>query len=163
MDRARYARQGETLIEWSASALLAAATGWAAATIGQSMMIGIAVLAAMLPAGAYVLKRAGGPADVALNLPEFAPEPIESAADGELLLDDPLVPASPDSRVASLFDTNLAIGAETPGAMVTRIADYLGDQAPRNRAMPEHRHEQGPEDAGAALHRALANIRASLR
>ena len=52
---------------------------------------------------------------------------------------------------------------ETPGALVSRIADYLGERSPGDRPADQDAEHRVPTDAGAALHTALANIRASLR
>ena len=152
-------RSGEALVEWGASALLAAAIGWASATLGNSTLIGIATFAVLLPMGVVAMKRVDREAETKLDLSEFAVEPLEAAAEDELLLDDPLAEIAPDSRVATMF----VVDQETPGAMVARIADYLGDRAPRPRSSPDAGEGGGSADAGAALHCALANIRASLR
>jgi hypothetical protein len=89
----------------------------------------------------------------------FEPLPFEGGQnDDELLLDDPLIEVEEDSRVVRLFDREEA----TPGEMVARIEDYLGE----GRSWPVIPAEEGssaPPDASAALHAALANIRASLR
>ena len=155
-------RSGEALLEWGASALLAAAIGWASATLGNSTLFGIATSAVLLPMGVALMKRVDREAEIKLDLPEFAIESLEAAADDELLLDDPLAEIAPDSRVATMF----VVDQETPGAMVARIADYLGDRAPRPRSSPDAGEGggegEGSADAGAALHCALANIRASL-
>ena len=152
-------RSGEALLEWGASALLAAAIGWASATLGNSTLVGIATFAVLLPMGVVAMKRVDREAETKLDLSEFAVEPLEAAAEDELLLDDPLAEIAPDSRVATMF----VVDQETPGAMVARIADYLGDRAPRPRSSPDAGEGEGSADAGAALHNALANIRASLR
>jgi hypothetical protein len=89
----------------------------------------------------------------------FEPLSFESTQDEtELLLDDPLVEIEEDSRVVRLFDRKEA----TPGELVARIEGYLG----AGRPIPPRSAEEGsaaPPDASAALHAALANIRASLR
>ena len=113
------------------------------------MAFSIAVLAVRLAGGA-----------VGFTDGSFEPLPIEEATDqfDELLLDDPLVEIAPDSRVVKLF----ARGEPTPGELVLRIEDYLNDgrRAPAPDAVAA---EQPPVDASAALHAALANIRATLR
>ena len=152
-------RSGEALVEWGASALLAAAIGWASATLGNSTLIGIGTFAVLLPMGVVAMKRVGREVETKLDLSEFVVEPLEAAAEDELLLDDPLAEIAPDSRVATMF----VVDQETPGAMVARIADYLGDRVPRSRSSPDAGEGEGRADAGAALHVALANIRASLR
>lgn len=154
-------RSGEALLEWGASALLASAIGWASAAAGNSTLIGIATFAVLLPIGVVAMKRVDREAETKLDLSEFAIASLEPAADDELLLDDPLAEVAPDSRVATMF----LVDQETPGAMIARIADYLGDRAPRPRLSPDAGEGEDEEssDAGAALHAALANIRASLR
>jgi len=80
------------------------------------------------------------------------------AANVELLLDDPLIEIETESRVVQLF----RVQDPTPGELVLRISDYLNDgrrDPPLIAAEPNHY----PVDASAALHAALANIRASLR
>ena len=161
MMRDRQVGSSEALVEWSASALLAAAIGWASATLGDSTLIGIATFAVLLPMGVAAMKRVDREVETKLDLSEFAVESLETAAEDELLLDDPLTEIAPDSRVATLF----VVEQETPGAMVARISDYLGDRAPQPRSYPDADEcaGEGSADAGAALHCALANIRASLR
>jgi hypothetical protein len=91
--------------------------------------------------------------------PAFEPVAFDHApADDELLLDDPLLEIEADARVVRLFDRQEA----TPGEMVARIEDYLGDGR-RRPAVPAEEGSATPPDAHAALHAALANIRASLR
>ena len=149
---------GERLVEWSAPTVLAAACGWAAYAISGAVLPAVSVMAALLTLGAMAMRRVGN-ADHDMGLSDFAMEAIENAAIDELLLDDPLIEVAPDSRVVSLFEPEPA----TPGAMVARIADYLGERSPNAR--PAGDEAQGPvaADAGEALHAALANIRASLR
>ena len=149
---------GERLVEWGAPAVLATACGWAAYAISGAVLSGVSVMAALLTLGAMAMRRVGK-ADHSMGLSDFAVEAIESAAIDELLLDDPLIDVAADSRVVSLFEPEPA----TPGALVARIADYLGERSPNAR--PAGDEAQGPlaADAGAALHAALANIRASLR
>ena len=149
---------GERLAEWGAPAVLATASGWAAYAISGAVLTGAGALAAVLALGALAMQRVGH-ADRVMDLSDFAVEPIDTAAIDELLLDDVLTEVAADSRVVSLFEPEPA----TPGALVARIADYLGERSPNAR--PAGDGAQGPlaADAGAALHAALANIRASLR
>jgi hypothetical protein len=146
----------EVVAEWVAPALLAAAAGWAA-WMAVLPLAAVAAFGAMAFAVAFVAMRlAGG----TVNSVEaaFEPVPIEDAAVDELWLDDPLVEISVDSRVVQLF----AQPEPTPGELVLRIEDYLNDgrRAPQpDTAVVDRR----PVDASAALHAALANIRASLR
>jgi hypothetical protein len=146
----------EVVAEWVAPALLATAAGWAA-WMAVLPLAAVAAFGAMAFAVAFVAMRlAGG----AVNSVEagFEPVPIEDAAVDELLLDDPLVEIAADSRVVQLF----AQPEPTPGELVLRIEDYLNDgrRAPQSDTAEV---DQRPVDASAALHAALANIRASLR
>lgn len=157
-------RSGEALLEWGASALLAAAIGWATMALTGLLPAGAVAMAATLALGVAAMRRVGDE-ERGQTLSQFAVESFEAAAEDELLLDDPLAEIAPDSRVATMF----VVDQETPGAMVARIADYLGDRAPRPRSSPDagegggEDEDEGSADAGAALHCALANIRASLR
>jgi hypothetical protein len=85
-----------------------------------------------------------------------------------LLLDDPLPVLGDDSRVVRLFaalpDAEAAPPLVGPGEMIARIEDYLG----HSRTTPSIESVRGTskaasEDASAALHVALADIRRSLR
>jgi len=86
--------------------------------------------------------------------------------DGALLLDDPLPPIDEDSRVVRLFAApptgDPSAPLPPPGEMAARIEDFLGvtRTAPAAAPMPFH---PPVEDASAALHAALADIRRSLR
>lgn len=144
---------GERLLEWGAPAVLAAALGWAAAAVSGAAVAGVGAAACALVAGVLAMRRADG-AQAGKPLAPFSVEPIDAGQDDELLLDDPLHEVTPDSRVVAMFE----LEAETPGALVARIADYLGERSPRDGAPATV-----AADAGAALHKALANIRASLR
>ena len=149
---------GESLVEWGAPAVLATASGWAAYAISGAMLPGVAAMAAVLLVGVLAMDRAGK-AERGIRLSDFAVEPIEAAAIDELLLDDPLSEVSADSRVVSLF----APEPPTPGALVARIADYLGERSPHAHSVSDDAVGPVAADAGEALHAALANIRASLR
>lgn len=91
-------------------------------------------------------------------------------ADDVLLLDDPLPAVDEDSRVVRLFaappgngDVPLALAG--PGDMIARIEDFLGH--PRGsvaKAEPARAVDTvTADDASAALHAALADIRRSLK
>ena len=149
---------GERLVEWGAPAVLATASGWAAYAASGAVLPGVAAMAAVLLVGVLAMDRAGK-AERGVRLSDFAVEPIEAAAIDELLLDDPLSEVPADSRVVSLF----APEPPTPGALVARIADYLGERSPLGRAAGDDMAGPVAVDAGAELHAALANIRASLR
>jgi|SRR5690349_24590226 hypothetical protein len=104
------------------------------------------------------MRLLGRPRDVG-GEPAFEPVAFEEASlENELLLDDPLIEVEANSRVVRLFDRQDA----TPGEMVARIEDYLGDGR-RRSPVPAEEGSATPPDAHAALHAALANIRASLR
>ena len=149
---------GERLVEWGAPAVLAAAAGWAAFAVSGSVFAGGGAATVAMVAGVIAIRRAGV-TERGLTLPDYAVEPIDDAMRDELLLDDPLVAVAADSRVVSMFESEAA----TPGAMVARIADYLGDRSPEDGTAEDDADHRLPSDAGAALHVALANIRASLR
>lgn len=149
---------GERLVEWGAPAVLATAVGWAAFAVGGAPFAATGAAAAAMVAGVIAMRHTGVTAR-GLTLPDYAVEAIDTVVRDELLLDDPLVAVAADSRVVSMFDRE----AETPGAMVARIADYLGERSPEDRAADDEADHRLPNDAGAALHVALANIRASLR
>lgn len=150
---------GERLVEWGAPAVLAGAAGWAALALGSANLPAGGAAAAVLGLGVLAMGRASGD-EHGLTMPAFALESLGIGVDDdELLLDDPIREISAESRVVALFEPAM----ETPGALVARIADYLGD---RDSAMPATqgaRERPVAGDAGAALHAALANIRASLR
>lgn len=146
----------EVAADWGAPAVLATATGWTAWFAGFPLAA-VAGVGMIVLALAVVVMRLAGSAPIAAE-PEFEPVPFADAAGelDELLLDDPLIGIERDARVVQLF----ARPEPTPGELVARIEDYLGDgrRAPAGEAT-----EQRPVDASAALHAALANIRASLR
>ena len=76
-----------------------------------------------------------------------------------MILDDPLVEPSLDSRVVRLFERE----EPTPGELVDRIADFLGGSRQPALVPKSPVDDQFSGDASAALHAALANIKASLR
>jgi hypothetical protein len=145
----------ETLLEWGAPAMLAGASGWSAWSVGLGQGAAGAAAALALVSGRLVI-RIAGKADTVVT-PQFDPASFEAdvAVADELLLDDPLIGIPDDSRVVRLF----ALQDATPGELVLRIEDFLDRRPPRDDAAAV---QQIP-DAGAALHSALANIRASLR
>ena len=147
----------EMLAEWLAPMLLALAAAWAASAAGLPLAAKAAGGVMALSVGIIAMRMAGpGPL---VDEADFEPVQFEfDGDDDELLLDDPLVEAAPDSRVVKLFPR----GEATPGELVLRISDYLSEQGrPPMPAAPSA--EQQPVDASAALHEALANIRATLR
>jgi hypothetical protein len=147
----------EWAVETLAPALLAAAAGWSAWKIGLPLAASAAGATMMLALGVVAMRLAGDQ-----PIAELGPfDPVEfddPTATDELLLDDPLVEVQPDSRVVRLFERE----EPTPGELVTRISDYLGG-ARRPPAPEAGQEDHRQPDASAALHAALANIRASLR
>jgi hypothetical protein len=157
MDWAGKPHPAEMLVEWAAPMVPAIAAGCAASAAWLPLASFAAAGMIALTTGVVAMRLAGG-APLA-DEPGFEPVALEDIAAGtELLLDDPLVEMAPDSRVVQLF-----AGQEpTPGELVSRISDYLNDG--RRGPLPaEETPEHRPVDASAALHSALANIRASLR
>jgi hypothetical protein len=152
----------DRLVEWVAPAVLAVAAGWAAWTTSTQPFVGIGAAVIALAIGIGAMRVFGA---AHRSEPEAGFEPVsfeECVEDDVLLLDDPLSDAEADARVVKLFAEDEA----TPGELAARIADYLGDEhrapvAPAALAAGEG--QQAPPDASAALHSALANIRASLR
>ena len=147
----------EVIAEWIAPSRLAIAAGWAA-SLAALPLAGVAGAGVMALAFGVVTMRLAGRTPIAAEA-SFEPVPFEDAiAEDVLLLDDPLVEIEPDSRVVQLFTKP----EPTPGELVVRIEDYLSDGR-RAPAPDASTAEQRPVDASAALHAALANIRASLR
>ena len=158
----------EAAVEWAAPLLLAAAFGWAGFRLGASLAGVFAAVIIAFAGGLGIMRKSG--ASIAAAIPHFetpAIEPVEpelgelqlEAKDELLILDDPLVDPAPDSRVVRLFQRQ----EPTPGELVDRIADFLGG-ARQPAPVPQRPvEEQHSLDASAALHAALANIKASLR
>ena len=150
--------RAEKLIDWVAPAILALASAWSARTVTRIAAAGVAAGLFALGLGVVAMRLLGRPRDVG-GEPAFEPVAFEEASlENELLLDDPLIEVEANSRVVRLFDRQDA----TPGEMVARIEDYLGDGR-RRSPVPAEEGSATPPDAHAALHAALANIRASLR
>ena len=157
----------ETLVEWLAPIPLAGAVGWASMRMGFAMVEGAALAVVALTAGFAAMRAAGRavtrarydfqPAAIEELQPELG-ELLLEAKDELLMLDDPLLEPEEDSRVVRLF----ARQQPTPGELVERIEGFL-DETGRTHAPVANVIEQPPVDASAALHAALANIRASLR
>ena len=155
----------EAIVEWFAPIPLAFAVAWAGWRIGLSTVEGAAAGVAALTAGFATMRFIGRREE---GTPfQFEPAAIEpadeldelllEAKDEMLELNDPLVEPAPDSRVVRLF----AKPEPTPGELVERIADFLGEgRRPATIAIME---ATKPADASEALQAALANIRASLR
>jgi len=152
----RIAPFGAGLVESGVAGLLAVLVGWA--------MIGRVDRRRGLPLFVSVAQLDGDVSDKDVML-------LDQTVDDEaLLLDDPLPVLRDDSRVVRLFVAH-PLGAEAaaplsgPGEMIERIEKFLGQ--PRGsvaNAKPEHgAGRAAAEDANAALHVALADIRRSLR
>ncbi|MDV3257862.1 MAG: hypothetical protein LOX97_08815 [Sphingomonas sp.] len=167
MDWAGRQHPVETLVEWVAPLPLAAAAFWAGRLFGFSMVEAAAAAVTLLTAGFAVMKVAGG--GPRWRLPQFQPATLDSPQPGldELILqpsdvllelNDPLPMVEEDARVVRLFERQ----EPTPGELVTRISDFLGE-AQRFPAAAADPPMPCPPDASDALHAALANIRASLR
>jgi hypothetical protein len=146
--------------EWVSLTALAVAAGWSASRLGDSALVAACAAIAALVAGFAAMRLFGTASEEQVDVP-FEPLPIEECIEesGELLLDDPLVEIESDSRVISLFAREQA----TPGEMIARIADFLGEERRVPAASSAGEGSASPPDASAALHAALANIRASLR
>lgn len=152
----------ELIIEWLAPVPLALAVGWSGLRLGFSTLMAAAASIAALGAGFAILRLCAGTGPVSFRT--FEPAEVPSVEPDELILeeqdsilelDDRLDEVSSDSRVVRLFERQ----DPTPGELVDRIVDFLGEgrrPAPREPSTPQ-------ADASAALHDALANIRASLR
>lgn len=146
----------ETLIDWAAPGTLALCCGWSAwAIAGVPAGVAAGILAMLL--GVPAMRAVGGRREDSQEA-AFEPLPFETQPDDELLLDDPLVEVEEGSRVVRLFDRQ----QDTPGEMVARIEGYLGTGR-RQSVSAVGEGSAAPPDATAALHAALANIRASLR
>lgn len=147
----------EVIVEWGAPSLLAVAAGWAASLAGLPLAAIAGAGSLALAVGVVTMRLAGRAPIIA----EASFEPVAfdvAVTEDVLLLDDALIENEPNSRVVQLF----ARPEPTPGELVLRIEDYLseGHRPPAPEASVADHH---PVDSSAALHAALANIRASLR
>ena len=156
----------EVAVEWLAPIPLAFAVGWAGGRLGLSSIEAMALGVAVLAIGFAAVRTGGGTGPVALQ--GFEPADFTSVELDELVLDemdsvlelsDRLDEPDPDSRVVRLF----AREEPTPGELVDRIAYFLGEGARAAPAESSAADISRLPDASAALHDALANIRASLR
>lgn len=155
----------ETAIEWLAPVPLALAVAWASVRVGLSPVEAIAPGVAALIAG-FAAFQLGGTRPVPLG--DFQPTKFAPVEPDELILEerdavleliDRLEEPSPDSRVVRLFERQ----DPTPGELVDRIVDFLAEGRRHTPADQPAADGRRPADASAALHDALANIRASLR
>jgi hypothetical protein len=148
----------QRIIDRVAGAIGAAAGGAIGATLGWALGGNVAALAgagAGLAAGLAAIRFAGGPvAGYALDLVALA-ERTDPAAD-ELLLDDPLIPATPELRAVRLFRNGAEVALPQPGELAGRIDRWLGQRR-------ETGEDGAARDSRGELHAALADIRASLR
>lgn len=153
-------------MDWLAPIPLAMAVAWAGWRLGLPPVAAIAAGVAAL-AGGLLVMRIGGKSRTAPS-PRFEPATFNPADLDELLLeekdailelDDPLVEVQPDSRVVRLFERQ----DPTPGELVDRIVDFLAEGRPPSVPANSAADNRPIPDASAALHDALANIRASLR
>jgi hypothetical protein len=155
----------ERIVEFVAALSLSAGAGFAAvmlAPLAGPVLIGAAAGGALV-AGGGALLLLGRVDPLGPAAPEFAladlPDAGEEVGD-ELLLDDPIRAPGPieapdaDSRVVQLFGDE---PLPAPGELVTRIADFL--ESGRGPV----REQVASNEASAALHAALADIRRSLR
>lgn len=98
----------------------------------------------------------------AVDHPEEEGSAERAIDEDELLLDDPIVPISPDSRVVRLFNPEQPPEPlPEPGELAARIVTYLDSERGKSRIAVNSALVTG--DASAALHAALADIRRSLR
>ena len=160
----------EAAVEWLAPITLSLAVGWAGWRLGLSTISSVGPGAAdnsTNPTRRWpAFRLAGRGASIAIQ--GFQPAEFESIEAGELLLEekdsilelhDRLEEPNPDSRVVRLFERH----DPTPGELVDRIVDFLSEgRRPDPVDHPMAESNRLP-DASAALHDALANIRASLR
>ena len=162
----------EIAAAWTASACLGAAVGFAVARIAPfgagivaASVAGLFVALAGLALIGRVDRRRGQPLAPVAALEDYLvtdnvlllDQPFEEEA---LLLDDPI--AAGDPRVVRLFaeqPPSAAAPFAGPGEMAARIERFLGQ--PRGGVTGGG--QAVSEDASAALHSALADIRRSLR
>ena len=156
-------RRAEAIIDFGAAAALGAAVAWLCVQLTFGM---VAAAAAGLfgLGGAVAALRRVRPEAISFRLADFDPcdldpaellltgadraEAVCSADSQELVLDDELAPAEPESRVVRLFDVS---AMPSPGELKARIDRHLD--------VPS----SAPPDASQALFDALAELRSSLR
>ena len=156
----------DTVVECIAPIPLALTAGWACGVFGLSMVESAAVAVVIFTAGCAAIRIAGKESVAHFDFEPGAVEAEDSEL-GELLLEekdelleltDPLADVMPDSRVVRLFARQEA----TPGELLNRITGFLADGRPAETSSASP-GPAAPVDSSAALHAALANIRASLR
>ena len=157
-------RRAEAIIDFGAAAALGAAIAWLC--VHLTLRMPVAAAAALAFAAAMAALRRVRPETISFPLAGFDPcdlEPAElllsrsdraeavatdSRDSQELVLDDALPPADPESRVVRLFDVS---AMQTQGELKARIDRHLAGPQP------------APPDAAQALFDALAALRSSLR
>ncbi len=155
----------EIAMEWLAPLPLALALAWASSRLGFAPVSSLALAIAAFAAGRSAVRFGGGESQ--FRVKEFEPpefnaveldELILEEKDAVLILDDRLESPEPDSRVVRLFERQ----EPTPGELVDRIVGFLADGR-QSASQGQAGEASRLPDASAALHEALANIRASLR
>lgn len=155
----------EAIVEWLAPLPLALAVGWAGWRLGLPSGVPLLLGLAGLTVGFSAFRLAGAPS---VRIHDFQPAELAPVEPDELILEeqdsvleltDLLEAPSPDSRVVRLFEKQ----DPTPGELVDRIVDFLAEGRREAPTEASAAHGRRPPDASAALHDALANIRASLR
>jgi hypothetical protein len=166
---ARHAESIERAMTVLAAAALASAVGFAAVSLGVSLIPAAAAAAATLLAAARLLRSVeGGTSCFALEPFDLEPippavaidellltdsdrldRPEATACEHELVLDDVLASLGEDSRVVRLFDPS---AMASPGDLRVRIERHLDG----------FRDAAARPDASQALHDALSELRRSL-
>jgi len=165
---ARHIERFETVVDFAAAAIFAAAGAYAILRLGWSPVAAALVAGAMLLASSRLLRSISA-ASPTLALAPFETAPLPEVADvdeliltdgdrldagdqsehvDELVLDDVLAKLEDLSRVVRLFDPS---AMPSPGELKGRIDRHLdGASSP-------------PPDASQALHDALSELRRNLR
>lgn len=156
----RTIRTAELSLDLGAAGVLGLAAAWSSVQLALSPLFAAAA-AGLGCAGAFAALRQVRPAPPAFAVPGFEPVALDVPAElvltdaervspetHELLLDDVLRPADPDSRVVRLFDVS---AMPTPGELKAHIDRHLAAS------------QSAPPDASQALFDALAQLRSSLR
>jgi hypothetical protein len=159
---------GDDRIGWTVDGLAAAILGGA---VGACLLLLGAPLAGVIAASAsgmvaLAALRLVKPEPRRFRLPDFAVEQpavsteellLTEVAEDELLLEDRLADAAPDSRVVQLF---AASPLPTPGELQQRIAAHLA--SPPRLATDGGKVLELEVDAAAALRQSLQELRRSL-
>jgi hypothetical protein len=158
---------GDDRIGWTVDGLAAALLG---AAVGTCLLLLGAPLAGVAAASATGLSALAGlrmikPEPRRFRLPAFELETdrpsdellLAEPAEDELLLEDRLEVAAPDSRVVQLFAVS---PLPTPGELQQRIAAHLA--LPPRLAVDDGKVLELEVDAAAALRQSLQELRRSL-